>query len=303
MPEFYDPVDATGAPIDQQPLYDRLIHAEVALPQGDRLRTAKVTGRTVDPDGRTVGTYSDNPILNTLVYDVEFPDGEVKEYSANVIAENLFSQVDDEGFALSVFDSILDYEKSDEAVEKKDFYLKTKSGQRRMRKTTCGWKFLVLWKDGTEQWVPLKDLKESHPVEVAEFAKARGIADEPAFAWWVPYVLRKRDTIISLVKARVRKTTHKYGIEIPTSIAHAYELDTKNGNDFWKKAIEKEMSNVGIAFEILDDSQPLPVGWSKQSGHLVFDVKMNFDRKARWVLDGHKTSKPRRVDVCRRRVS
>jgi hypothetical protein len=31
----------------------------------------------------------------------------------------------------------------------------------------------------------LKDLKESNPVEVAEYAVANKIDDEPAFAWWV----------------------------------------------------------------------------------------------------------------------
>jgi hypothetical protein len=28
------------------------------------------------------------------------------------------------------------------------------------------------------------------------------------------------------------------------------------------------------------------------TGHLVWDVKMDFTRKARWVLDGHKTPTP-----------
>eukprot|EP00957_Ditylum_brightwellii_P150912 11491062-Ditylum_brightwellii.AAC.1 len=68
-------------------------------------------------------------------------------------------------------------------------------------------------------------MKESHPVETAEYAKARGLADEPVFRWWVPYMLRKCDVILAKVKARVRKTTHKYSIEIPTSVAHAIELD------------------------------------------------------------------------------
>ena len=44
---------------------------------------------------------------------------------------------------------------------------------------------LIRWKDGSESWIHLKDLKESDPVETTEYAKARGIADE-AFAWWVP---------------------------------------------------------------------------------------------------------------------
>ncbi|KAL7487375.1 hypothetical protein ACHAW6_012978 [Cyclotella cf. meneghiniana] len=46
----------------------------------------------------------------------------------------------------------------------------------------------------------LSNLKESHPLQVAEFAIAAGIADEPAFNWWVTWVLKKRDRIISLVK-------------------------------------------------------------------------------------------------------
>ena len=45
-----------------------------------------------DADGNIVGTYDDNPILNTIVYDVEFPDGAVKQYAANVIAENMYTQ-------------------------------------------------------------------------------------------------------------------------------------------------------------------------------------------------------------------
>ena len=52
------------------------------------------------------------------------------------------------------------------------------------------------------------------------------------------------------------------------------------------------MANVGIAFEVLEEGEHAPVAWRKVSGHLVFDVKMDFTRKARWVLDGHKTPKP-----------
>jgi len=44
IPDFDDPVDAAGRVINQQPLYDRLIHAELTLAQGDELRAAKVIG-------------------------------------------------------------------------------------------------------------------------------------------------------------------------------------------------------------------------------------------------------------------
>ena len=141
-------------------------------------------------------------------------------------------------------------------------------------------------------WVPLADMKESHPVEVAEFAVARGIDRKPAFAWWVPYTLQKRDIIISKVKAQIKKATHKYGIEVPTSVEHAHEIDRRNGNTLWRDAIKKEMLNVGVAFEIFDNDPSMPVGYTKESGHLVYNLKMDFTRKARWVLDGHKTSDP-----------
>jgi hypothetical protein len=36
-------------------------------------------------------------------------------------------------------------------------------------------------------WVKLKDLKASNPIELAEYAVANWIAEEPAFKWWVSY--------------------------------------------------------------------------------------------------------------------
>ena len=60
----------------------------------------------------------------------------------------------------------------------------------------------------------------------------------------------------------------------------------------WRDALKKEMYNVGVAFEILDEGAHAPYAWKRVTGHLVWDVKMDFTRKARWVLDGHKTVDP-----------
>ena len=59
------------------------------------------------------------------------------------------------------------------------------------RINTKGWQLLVQWKDRSTIWTPLKDLKESNPVEVAEYAVANKIANEPAFIWWANNVHRK----------------------------------------------------------------------------------------------------------------
>ena len=293
VPETTEAVDSTGRLLDQQPAYDTLINAEVQLQLEDQMALGMVKRRALGPDGTTVGTYDENPYLNSVVYEVEFPDGQVKEYAANLIAENMLCQVDHDGYSTTLMAGIVDYEKDEStAVPKSEKWIVTRRGQRRLRRSTAGWKLLVQWRDGSETWIPLKDMKESHPIETAEFAKARGIDDEVAFAYWVPYTIRKRDAIISQVRARAKKTTHKYGVELPTSVEHAYELDRKNGNTLWRDAIKKEMHDAAVAFQILDESESLPVGYKKATGHMVFDVKMTFQRKARWVLDGHKTPKP-----------
>ena len=65
------------------------INAEVHLQLGDNQEEAKVTGRVIGPDGVVVGVYDDNPMLVSIVYNVEFTDGTIREYSAIVIAEKV----------------------------------------------------------------------------------------------------------------------------------------------------------------------------------------------------------------------
>ena len=41
------------------------------------------------------------------------------------------------------------------------------------------------------------------------------------------------------------------------------------------------MRNNGIVFEIYGEGAIAPHGWHKVTGHMVFDVKMNFTRKGK----------------------
>ena len=54
-------------------------------------------------------------------------------------------------------------------------------------------------------------------------------------------------------------------------------------------ALEMKMYNIGVAFEILEDGKTAPAVYNKVSGHLIWSVKIDFMRQARWVLDGHKS--------------
>ena len=73
--------------------------------------------------------------------------------------------------------------------------------------------------------------------------------------------LPKRDTIISAVNAWAKRTTHKYFVAVLFSSEEAYSLDIKNGNTLCRDALDKEMSNLRVAFDILDTECNPPPGW------------------------------------------
>ena len=278
---------------------DTYLHMEVALPRGrgdiEDVQFAKVTKRLRDAQGRPIGTAHDNPLLDTREYEVEFLDGHKESLSANLIAQHLFSQVDDEGHRHVLLDEIIDYKTDDTAIDKADAFVTMSNGVQKRRSTTQGWKLLCQWKDGSTNWVALKDMKNSYPVQVADFAKANRIEDEPAFAWWVPFTLKKRDRILSKVKSKYWIRTHKFGIRIPKSVGEAQAIDAENGDTLWWDAIVKEMKNVRPAFEIWEKPESgLPVGYQKIKCHFIYDIKMgeNFRRKARLVANGNETETP-----------
>ena len=53
------------------------------------------------------------------------------------------------------------------------------------------------------------------------------IHEEPAFAWWTPYVIKKRNRIIAKVKSNYWVKTHKFGIKVPKSVEQAVQFDKK----------------------------------------------------------------------------
>ena len=283
-------------------LLDQYIGAELIFENEDGSpRKGTVVKRAQGEDGKPLGRYHPNPVVDTRKYIVEF-DGFQQELMANQIAENMFSQVDEDGRRELVFRGIIDHRKGAGAIDKSSGTIKTKSGRERPKITTAGWEFKVEWSDGTSSWVPLTEVKNANPIEAAEYAIMAKIDDEPAFVWWVRPTIKKRNQIIRKVKSRYWRTTHKFGIELPHSVAEALAIDRKNGNTFWLDAIEKEMSRVRIAFvpwkegqnKTVEDARRELVGYTQIDCHMVFDVKMDgsFTRKARLVAGGHMTKAP-----------
>jgi hypothetical protein len=241
-------------------------------------------------------------MFDTREYECILDDGTIERYSANIIAENLYSQCDDEGHSFVLLAEIIDHKKNASAISIADGFTTSHNGNRVPKKTTRGWQLLCQWKDGSSSWVPLVELKQSNPIELAEYAIANQIHEEPAFKWWISDVLRRRNRIISKVKRRYWSLTHKFGIQVPKTVEEAIQIDEATGTTFWFDAIRKEMEKVKIAFEFCEDWTPEQirqglarkdfVGYQEITCHMVFDVKMDLTRKARFVAGGHMTETP-----------
>ena len=70
--------DAAGKPILQKSFADTMIISEVLLSHGYMNGLATVLKQSVDDNGKKIGSWNDNPMLNTLVYECEFSNGTVK---------------------------------------------------------------------------------------------------------------------------------------------------------------------------------------------------------------------------------
>jgi Reverse transcriptase (RNA-dependent DNA polymerase) len=282
--------------------FDQYLSSEFMVNQDGEAAIAKVVKRAKDNNGNPIGKRNANPLLDTREYECELEDGSVMRYNANIIAENIFAQCDDAGRRQAILDEIVDHKSDKRALRADNGYVTTKRGRRVPKNTTKGWQILCQWKDGSTDWVDLKYVKDSNPIELAEYAVANRIQEEPAFKWWVSETLRIRNRIIGKVKSRYWKTNHKYGIKLPHSVQEALQIDKETGTDFWWKAIQKEMKKVMIAFEYDESLTPDQireglakgsyVGFQEIRCHMIFDVKMDLTRKARFVAGGHLTEPP-----------
>jgi predicted transcriptional regulator len=77
--------------------YDQYVGSHVRVSIGDEIRSGKVVRRKRELDGTVTGRANANSMLDTRTYEIEFPDGHSDEYTANVIAENMYAQCDIEG--------------------------------------------------------------------------------------------------------------------------------------------------------------------------------------------------------------
>jgi len=162
-----DAVDADGNPMTEHDQLDALIGATIKIESPSGTTYGKVTRRAMNDQGHKIGNPHKNPLLDTREYDVELTDGTYQRYQANVIAENIFAQVDDDGRETLVLEEICGHRTDGNAIPLSRGTTLNKSGEPRKKITTAGWHIKVRWTDGSTDELPLSVVKESNPIEVS----------------------------------------------------------------------------------------------------------------------------------------
>ena len=113
--------------------------------------------------------------------------------------------------------------------------------------------------------------------------------------------VRKQNRVISKLKGKFWRKTNKFGIRLPKDVKENLDIDRVAGIDFWRKAVNKEMSKVKVMWKANENFTPEQIrsqktneyiGFQEIGCHLIFDVKMDFTRKSRFVAGVHTTEAP-----------
>jgi hypothetical protein len=75
---------------DDVDTYNQYVGARVRVSIGDEIYIGKVSRRKPELDGTVRGQANANSMLDTITYEIEFPDGCSDDYTANVISENIY---------------------------------------------------------------------------------------------------------------------------------------------------------------------------------------------------------------------
>ena len=145
-------------------MFDKYLNAELMIDRGGETVRGTVVKRAKNDAGDPIGRRHANPKMDTREYEVEFIDGTTERYSANIVAENIYSQCDSEGNQYLVLKEIVDHKSDESALRVGDGYTVGRNGNLHPKITTRGWKLLCEWKDGSTEWIALKEIQSTQAV-------------------------------------------------------------------------------------------------------------------------------------------
>ena len=160
----------------------------------------------------------------------------------------------------------------------------------------------ISYADGPKAWMSLDDLRMHDPMLCIKYAYQAKIENKPGWEW-IPTYIKSDDNLVQMAHAFKTATKngnkYKFGVEVPTSAKHAFELDKKNGNNNWEKATQLEVDQIKQyeTFRVLQKGEKIPPGYKRIPYHIVYDVKFDGRHKARLVAGGHRSPEIPKEDI------
>jgi hypothetical protein len=81
-------------------------------------------------------------------------------------------------------------------------------------------------------------------------------------------------------------------------VEEALAIDKETNTSFWFHAIQKEMKNTKQAFQVFEENKMIPIGYKWIKCHLIFNMKIDFTRRERFITGGHMTYPPSNITYC-----
>ena len=106
------------------------------------------------------------------------------------------------------------------------------------------------------------------------------------------------------MKYKYWSTTNKLGIKFHKTVEEALIIYKEAGNDYWEKALNKDMSKVKVAWQRVDGITPDQarsrsvkemIGHQEINCHIIFDAHMEFQQNARFMARVHMEEAPNSI--------
>ena len=106
---------------------DEYLTMKVLFPRGEVCQLSETVHYKQGLEGNQIGQWNEKPLLDTMLYTTEFPDGEDMEVVANTAAESIFYHCDASFKYFILFKSIIYPKSMYKSVNKIDGYINFKN--------------------------------------------------------------------------------------------------------------------------------------------------------------------------------
>jgi hypothetical protein len=104
----------------------------------------------------------------------------------------------------------------------------------------------VLWRTGKRGWIREEVMRTNEPYQLIQYAHNNRLIKEEGWQWASQYVkmTAKLPDIRSILNVSRNKIKYNFGVVVPYSVKNALDIDTANGNNEWRKAMDTEIDQI-----------------------------------------------------------